>query len=138
MFVCENNCIPLIKPVSMTYASGVLTITLPNLTLINGKKWRLVLCENSPVPAGTIASVQFITSGKTLPAVNGIGNVLRSDMLKKRCPMTLIYGWNVPHIMVCGTKCSAYVPTTTPSEPAEGQNSVIETKAKTKVSNETK
>lgn len=47
MYIYDKNCIPTIKAVSMTAESGVLYITLPEkMTLINGKKWRLLICQN--------------------------------------------------------------------------------------------
>lgn len=113
MYIYENTCIPTIKAISLAVVGETLQITLPNnMSLLNGKKWRLLICQNSGVPEGSIYDVAFIVNGATYPAMNGIGNVLKTDMLPKRKPITLIYGWNPKHFMVCGTCPSAFVPTT--------------------------
>lgn len=113
MYIYHNGCIPLIKATALTMSGTTLQITLPsNLSLLNGKKWKLIICENSPVPAGTIGDVVFNVNGTLYPAMNGIGNNLKTDMLPKRKPVTLIYGWDPKHFMVCGTCESTFVPTT--------------------------
>lgn len=113
MYIYHNGCIPLIKATALTMSGTTLQITLPsNLSLLNGKKWKLIICENTPVPAGTIGDVVFNVNGTLYPAMNGIGNNLKTDMLSKRKPVTLIYGWDPKHFMVCGTCESAFVPTT--------------------------
>lgn len=118
MYIYRNGCIPTIKAVSLAMSGTTLQITLPaNMSLLNGKKWRLLICENLPVPTGTIGDVVFIVNGTNYSAMNGIGNNLKTDMLPKRKPVTLIYGWDPQHFMVCGTCESAFVPTaaTTPA-----------------------
>lgn len=113
MYVYQNTCIPTIKAVSLAMSGTTLQITLPaNISLLNGKKWKLLICQSSPVPAGTIGDVVFVVNGVNYPAMNGIGNNLKTDMLPSRKPITLIYGWDPKHFMVCGTCESAYVPTT--------------------------
>lgn len=113
MYVYQNTCIPTIKAVSLAMSGTTLQITLPNnISLLNGKKWKLLICQSLPVPTGTIGDVVFVVNGVNYPAVNGIGNNLKTDMLPSRKPITLIYGWDVKHFMVCGTCESAYVPTT--------------------------
>lgn len=110
MYMYENTCIPIVKAVSLALSGTTLQITLPsNLSLLNGKKWRLLICQSIPTTA-TIGDVVFIVNGTNYPAVNGIGNALKTDMLPCRKPLTLIYGWDVAHFMVCGTKESAFVP----------------------------
>lgn len=119
MYTYHNGCIPLIKATALTMSGTTLQITLPsNLSLLNGKKWKLIICENSPVPAGTIGDVVFNVNGTLYPAMNGIGNNLKTDMLPKRKPVTLIYGWDPKHFMVCGTCESAFVPTAATVTPA--------------------
>lgn len=119
MYTYQNTCIPTIKAVSLVMSGTTLQITLPaNISLLNGKKWRLLICQNSPVPEGTIGDVVFVVNGVNYPAMNGIGNNLKTDMLPKRKPVTLIYGWDSKHFMVCGTRESAYVPSTAPTTPA--------------------
>ncbi len=104
------DCIATIKPLNIELSGNDLIVTLPNITLINGKKWHLLICQC--LPKGTeIGNVTFITNGKKLESMNGIGNVLKTDMLCSRRRYTIVYGWDKPHIMVCGTKPSAYVPT---------------------------
>lgn len=113
MYVYQNTCIPVIKAVSLAMSGTTLQITLPsNLSLLNGKKWKLLICQSSPVPVGTIGDVVFVVNGVNYPAMNGIGNNLKTDMLPCRKPITLIYSWDPKHFMVCGTKESAYVPST--------------------------
>lgn len=112
MYLYENKCIPTIKPVSVALNTNDLVITLPNLTLLNGKKWYLLLCQY--LPQGTeVGNVSFVVDGTTYPAVNGIGNALKTDMLCSRKRHTLVYGWDAPHFMLCGTKPSSFVPTPT-------------------------
>lgn len=113
MYIYQNGCIPTIKAVSLAMSGTTLQITLPaNISLLNEKKWRLLICQNLPVPEGTIGDVIFVVNGINYPAMNGIGNNLKTDMLPKRKPVTLIYGWDPKHFMVCGTHESAYVPST--------------------------
>ena len=112
MYMCENRCIPTIKPKNIELIGNDLLITLPDeLTLLNGKKWYLVICEKLP-QGDAIGTVTFIVNDIKYVAVNGIGNVLRTDALRCRRRYTLTYGWDDPHFMVCGTKCSAFVPVT--------------------------
>lgn len=112
MYIYNNTCIPTIKATNLAMSGTTLQITLPNISLLNGKKWRLLICQNLPVPEGTIGDIVFIVNGTNYPAMNGIGNNLKTDMLPKRKPVTLIYGWDPKHFMVCGTCESAYVPST--------------------------
>lgn len=109
MYMYENRCIPTIKPISLELDGNDLYIELPNLTLLNGKKWNLILCRC--IPKGkSIGDVVFIVGTEKLKAINGIGNDLKTDMLRSRRRYTLTYGWDEPHIMVCGTVESAYIP----------------------------
>lgn len=128
MYVYQNNCIPMIKPVSVALSGTTLQITLPALSLLNGKKWHLVICQS--LPQGTeIGSVEFIVNGTTYPGVNGIGNELKTDMLKARKRFTIIYGWDVPHFMVCGTCESAFVPSTAVTPTPTNENAAISKKS---------
>lgn len=112
MYIYNNTCIPTIKATNLAMSGTTLQITLPNISLLNGKKWKLLICQNLPVPEGTIGDVVFVVNGTNYPAMNGMGNNLKTDMLPKRKPVTLIYGRDPKHFMVCGTCESAYVPST--------------------------
>ena len=110
MYMYENNYIPTIKPTKIELVADDLFITLPDeLTLLNGKKWHMLICEKLP-QGENIGQVIFIVKEVKYPGMNGIGNILRTDALRCRRRYTLTYGWDDPHFMVCGTRESAYVP----------------------------
>ncbi len=115
MYVYQNECIPTIKPTSMALSGTTLQITLPSdISLLNGKKWHLLICQSIPQGA-SIGSIVFVVKGVNYPAMNGIGNTLKTDMICPRRRYTLVYGWDVKHFMLCGTKESAFVPSTAPT-----------------------
>ncbi len=108
---CSNGYTPTIKPTKIELIGDDLRITLPDLTLINGKRWFLLICQKLP-KGSTIGNVVFISGGEKLSAFTVIGNELKTDMIRSRRRYTLTYGWNAPHFMVGGACPSAYVPTT--------------------------
>ncbi len=111
MYVYENRCIPTIKPSKIELVGDDLIITLPNLSLLNGKKWYLLICQC--LPKGTqIGNVSFLINGIKYPVINGLANILKTDMISCRRRYTIVYGWDTPHFVMCGTKESAYIPDT--------------------------
>ena len=118
MYMYENRCIPTIKPQKIELVGNDVEIFLPNLTLLNGKKWYLLICEC--IPKGTdIGDVIFIVNDVKYPAVNGLANILKTDMIRCRRRYTIVYGWDTPHFVVCGTQESAFVPETAPTKKAK-------------------
>lgn len=116
MYVYKNNCncLPIVKSQSVEVVGSALQITLPaGMTLLNGKQWRLVICQNIP-NGGNLLPVQFVINGTTYPVYCRLANLLRGDMIRSRKSYIISYGWDVPHFIVlsCNLCESAFVPTT--------------------------
>lgn len=120
MYVYKNNCncLPIVKSQSVAISDdgSALLITLPSqMTLLNGKAWKLVICQNLP---DTVASrtlpVLFVVNGITYGSLCYLGNTLRKDMLSSRKCYVLQYAWDTPHFIITSKnlKESVYIPTT--------------------------
>lgn len=131
MYSYRNDCLPIIKSQSVTVEGGSLLITVPTLHLLNGKGWRLVICQAIPDSAATLP-VQIVVNGPgtTLPLLTNLGNTMRGDMLRPRKVYKMYYGWDAPHMIIlsCNLCESTYIPTTaaTPSpSPAAAEVSAV-------------
>lgn len=114
MYVYENCCVPTIKSSAVAIKGTTLQITVPNLTLLNGKAWNLIICQNIPEGADTL-EVELLIGTTAYPVLTNLGNSLRGDMLRTRKRYTIAYGWDEPHFIVLSHNLceSVFIPTTT-------------------------
>lgn len=124
-----NNCIPTIRSCGIVVEKNNVTINLPDIQLINGKHYNLVICQCIPNPC-PVGDVTFKVCGNTIPGMDAIGNALKTDMLCSRTRYDMVYGWDTPHLLVRTCKQSAFVPTPS-NQPASVMPNQQDNKEKT-------
>lgn len=102
------NEILTIKSTSIVVTGTQLTINIPEVTLVNNQRFRLILCQSIPTDAA-VDQVILATPTQTIEMRLRTGNYVRADQLKCRRCYDMVYGTDPLHVsMLCLLKRSCY------------------------------